>query len=196
MAFDFGKFLKSEIDKKEKLAKKYMATVVPKALPMLQKEVESYAHSVIANYYANSPKRRYRPTGQLYKIANVKGEVDVIGDIVAFDIVLTIDPSKMGKHKSNSKYHQSGDKWIPTSNLTYAEKNNGSKPKQFGTPENSWIMGQFLEGIHPWASVDDEIPSVQFDKLVTNGSEILAKPLTKYVFNKLEKELIKYLNSV
>ena len=58
-----------------------------------------------------------------------------------------------GLHRSSSRYHQSGNKWISrkSSNFNFNGSNNG-------IPEAEWITEKFLAGIHPWSGEDDESP--------------------------------------
>lgn len=138
MANDLSKIIDKMVKDSEKIARKALGT----AVKQIQKDLENKAKSCIDMYYSNYKPKRYHRTKQLYKALKSFAEIDETGA----DVGIEFDYSAMKQHKSNSKYHQSGDAW--------KVRPLGVTKGQFGTPENDWIMEKFLIGEHPWAQLD------------------------------------------
>ena len=132
-----------------------------------QKEIRTKADKFIKEYYAYQPKvyTNAKRKKALYKLVEDFYEVSEKSNGIEIEFGVTYNPGNIkGIHKSNSKYHQSGEKWvsvrsprgmstdIPTLNDVIGAGSDN------GIPEPEWITEQFLAGIHPWSKTDDQSP--------------------------------------
>lgn len=118
--------------------------VCRKALESSSKELqasikENVFKKVTASYYQEYKPSRYKRTESLYGIWGIYPEID--GMDIGFDF--DADDKRMKQHKSKSKYHKRGKKWISRTKKEFTWKSNN------GRPSNEWILENFFEGIHP-----------------------------------------------
>lgn len=193
MAFDFGKVLNAAADKALAEAERIMLSSLDDVAKKVEQDMKAKAESVVAEYYANSPKKKYSPKGYLKRSIHVESIITNSGKQWSGSFIVVFEPYYLPKHKSNSKFHQSGSKWIPTSDMSYSEKMAGGKPKQFGAPENSWIMEQFLEGIHPWSNVQSVSATERMEDYVQKEGIEKAQRILQ---DEIEKRFAKYLKTI
>lgn len=115
----------------------------------VQKDVLKKAKENLDYYYANYTPSIYRRTDRLKRAIlpyyadrsnskNIRIEVGVQYQSAALT----------GAYKSNSWYHQSGNRWIDRMDGSF----NFNSPNN-GVPEPDWILNNFLEGVHPRTDV-------------------------------------------
>ena len=101
-------------------------------------------------YYNNYSPKIYKRTFYLKNAITPVFEDKSTKDSISIDVGVKYDSSKLkGHYKSNSRFHQSGDVWKEVTDHSHVTSDNG-------IPEPEWIMGNFLEGVHPWAQTDGE----------------------------------------
>lgn len=116
-----------------------------------QKDILKEAHSCLDEYYKYKPKM-YKRTYQLQNAIIPVFEEYSTGDMISIEVGVDYDSAPLvGKYKSNSWYHQSGDKWIgkSSSGFDFDSQNNG-------IPDAEWILDNFLQGIHKWGDGPNE----------------------------------------
>ena len=128
------------------------------------------AKNCLAQYYSNYKPKRYKRTKQLKKAIRHKMPKETNkGDVYTISFSIIYDANKLkGLYRSNSWYHQSGDKWIPVM-ATWApdhivkgmshDMRQGIRDdwgQNNGIPEPEWILNNYLQGIHPWGKTDKE----------------------------------------
>lgn len=123
---------------------------VKNAAKKTQKDIIKEADNYLQRYYSNYKPKRYQRTHQLKNAIKPVIEDHSTGTSISIEVGVEYDSSALkGAYKSNSRWHQSGDVWKPVVSYTDFSSDNG-------IPEPEWIMGNFLEGVHPWAQTDGE----------------------------------------
>ena len=114
-----------------------------------QKDIIKEANRSLIHYYESYRPKKYKRTYNLHKAIQPIFEDRSTNDNISITIGVAYDAKPLiGLYSSNSWYHQSGDAWTPV----WERKRNQDN----GIPEPEWILGNFLEGIHPWAQTDTE----------------------------------------
>ena len=123
---------------------------VKNAAKKTQKDILKEADNYLQRYYSNYTPKRYKRTRQLQNAIKPVIEDHSTGASTSIEVGVEYDSSALkGVYRSNSRWHQSGGAWKPVVDYTDFSSDNG-------IPEPEWIMGNFLEGIHPWAQTDGE----------------------------------------
>ena len=147
------------------------AEAVKNAAKAAQQDIVKEANRTMVKYYENYKPKRYKRTYNLHKAITPIFEDHSTAQKISFEIGVEYDSSKLkGYHKSNSWYHQNGDVWNPVTERTLSQDN--------GIPEPEWILGNFLEGIHPWAQQDSESPNTLMENFFDNE---LPNRVNKYI---------------
>jgi hypothetical protein len=169
----------------------------------LKQKVEEEKTSCLKRYYAYKPKIYKRIGGMaLGKAISVSATKDeVIKQKSYFMIRLRYDSTKIEgmhtdkkNHGSRSRFHQTGDEWISRFDSP-GRFNFGSDAH--GIPEASWILENYMKGIHPgapWANdtVDSENTEEHmtefFDKTLPGMvNDIAVKAMQNAVLNYINK---------
>ena len=97
-------------------------------------------YKIVDEYYDEYDPTRYRRMDSLYDAWAMK--TSIVGDRLHF--YPDLDSDRLPQHYSRSKFHNSGDTWISRydDGFDFDSDENGQ-------PENSWILKNFFEGIHP-----------------------------------------------
>lgn len=105
------------------------------------------AKTCLETYYKKKPKI-YKRTKQLKSaIKTGKPKLKEVGDKCRISFSILYDASYLvGKYKSKSDFHQSGDKWISRFDEPKKFNFNGDNN---GIPDANWILDNYLKGIHP-----------------------------------------------
>ena len=111
---------------------------VKKASKESTKDIELQAKKSVMRYYNTYAPTSYRRTYKLYN--SYKKYNKISGNTIKAGVIFDADLMK-GRHHSNSRHHQRGSEW-----KDWEHRNNG---RDNGMPEDEYIMGAFLEGIHP-----------------------------------------------
>lgn len=123
---------------------------VKNAAKKTQKDILKEADNYLQRYYSNYTPKRYKRTRQLQNAIKPVIEDHSTGASTSIEVGVEYDSSALkGAYRSNSRWHQSGGAWKSVVDYTDFSSDNG-------IPEPEWIMGNFLEGIHPWAQTDGE----------------------------------------
>lgn len=123
---------------------------VKNAAKKTQKDILKEADNYLQRYYSNYTPKRYKRTHQLQNAIKPVIEDHSTGASTSIEVGVEYDSSALkGAYRSNSRWHQSGGAWKSVVDYTDFSSDNG-------IPEPEWIMGNFLEGIHPWAQTDGE----------------------------------------
>ena len=145
-------------------------------------------YKVSEAYYTDYSPTKYKRIESLYDAWKITPFLQ--GDRVIFN--LNLDSDRLPQHRSTSKYHKNENEagWISRydDNFDFESDDNG-------VPQNSWILQNFFEGIHPRyitrkGIVYDE--SVQYSGVLDN----MQKYINKYrQSGKMQRILIKHLKS-
>lgn len=123
---------------------------VQNAAKKTQKDILKEADDYLQRYYNNYRPKRYKRTKQLKNAITPVFENRSTGDNISIEFGVEYDSSKLvGLYKSKSRFHQSGEDWKPVLDHSVFSSDNG-------IPEPGWILGNFLEGVHPLAQKDSE----------------------------------------
>lgn len=143
-------------------------------------------YKVSEAYYMDYTPRRYKRIESLYDAWKITPYLS--GDRISFN--LNLDSSRLPQHYSGSKYHQSGSEWISRYDDAFDFDSDDN-----GRPENSWILTNFFEGIHPIYKFKDGNVidnSIQGSTVLDN----MQKYITAYrKSGKMQRILIKHLKS-
>lgn len=175
---DFGKLLK---------------TAAKEAATKAQKEIRKKADMFIKDYYKYEPVLYRDRKYLLYKLVENYYREDESADGIEIEFGIVYNPSKISKeHKSNSRYHKTGTKWIPRSSKSFKFDSQDN-----GIPDAEWITNQFLEGYHPSGRIGEDIgnedPYGSPDKRMQEffDSE-LGNMIDQYISSSLLNSLKKY----
>ena len=123
---------------------------VKNAANKAQTDILQEAKSYLQKYYSNYIPKYYKRTYHLQNAITPVFEDRSTSKTISIEVGVEYDSSKLkGHYKSNSRFHQSGDVWKIVTDHSHVTGDNG-------IPEPEWIMGNFLEGIHPWGQTDTE----------------------------------------
>ena len=134
------------------LSKKAAKSAAKKA----QTDIEQKADKFIDEYYEFEPKL-YKKKRQmaLYKLVEEYYKEKESGKGITIEFGVLYNPVNIkGLHRSMSRFHQSGRKWIPRASFTSNNLNSSAN----GIPEPEWITEKFLAGEHPWTDTDAQSP--------------------------------------
>lgn len=137
-------------------------------------------------YYEEYTPSRYHRMKSLYEAWKIRAFLS--DDRIGFN--LNLDSDRLPQHKSRSKFHQSGSEWISRYSSDFNEDSDDN-----GMPENSWILTNFFEGIHPrYTFKDGLIMDESYE-----GTGVL-RNMSKYIkeykaSGKMQKILIKHLKN-
>lgn len=130
--------------------KKVAVQVVKNAAKKTQNDILKEADNYLQRYYNNYKPKRYKRTYQLHKLIVPVFNDKTKGDMISIEVGVEYNSYMLkGLYESNSRFHQSGDVWKRVTDYSHVTSDNG-------IPQPEWIMGNFLEGVHPWAQDDSE----------------------------------------
>lgn len=166
MSKNIDKIFKQIQKESEQLALGAMSQVKRDLVAKVKEEVKS----CLRQYYSYKPKIYKRIGGGKMALGNAVS-VKATNDATmikhnAFAIILTYDSSKIeGMHKSKSRFHKKGNKWISRFDDPGSFKFDSDAN---GIPEAGWILENYMKGIHPGAPwADDVVDSENTDEHMT-----------------------------
>ena len=178
MSQNLDKLFKQIQKNSEKLAMDAMMSAANEAFVLAKKE----ANNCLDNYFKKTPKIYKRLTPSPLKNATLwlKPTLRTKGDSCQIVFALRYDSTKIkGVYKSNSWWHQSGDTWVSRfdnpGDFKFDKQDNG-------IPDSGWILGNYLEGVHPGWYVNSD------KQCVDHGWKDAKKP-KETMKNFFEKEL-------
>lgn len=177
-------FKKIESNSKQ-MAIQAMKDVADKAYAMSKKK----AAECLKNYYNNHKPKRYKRTNQLKNaIKGMSPYETTKGSIHSIKFGIVYDSKHLdGLYRSNSWYHQSGTEWVGRDDpyFDFDSRNNG-------IIESSFILGNYLEGIHPWAKIDQE----STDEAMTRFfKEELPGTIGDMIYDEMQNAVLNFLKS-
>lgn len=113
-------------------------------------------------YYQDYEPSKYSRIGSLYDAWKITPFFK--GQNIVFN--LNLDSDRLPQHYSRSKYHQSGSTWVSRSDDAFDFDSDDN-----GVPENSWILQNFFQGIHPRFIYDRKIGAVMDESI--QGTTVL-----------------------
>lgn len=126
----------------------------------LQKDILDEADDYLTKYYMNYTPKIYNRTGRLKRAILPYWADRSNKNGISIEVGVQYKSSALqGAYKSNSKYHTSGDKWIPR---TQDDFNFDSGDN--GIPEPDWILDNFLKGEHGGYHKDNESTNSLMEK--------------------------------
>lgn len=150
-----------------------------------QKDIRKKADKFIKEYYAYQPKVYKNRKHALYKLVEDYFMASETANGVEIEFGITYNPGNIsGIHKSNSKYHQGGGKWISRDSPDFKWDSGDN-----GVPEPEWITDQFLDGIHPWSGEDAQSPDQKMQSFFDKELDAL---VSKYISTSLMSALKSY----
>ncbi len=129
--------------------------VIESSAKKAQTDIMLKAYELLKKYYKNfgTPKQ-YKRTYQLRKsiVPIMEGRTKKGSEDVSIRIGVEYDSAQLeGLYHSNSKFHQSGDKWVSRYDSDFSWDTGDN-----GIPEPDWILNNFLKGEHVWGSEPDQ----------------------------------------
>lgn len=119
---------------------------IKSAAKKVQDDVVKEAYSYLQEYYNNYPNpKRYKRTNRLRRAITPYWADRTGKNGISIEVGVQYSSSGLkGAYRSNSWYHQSGDKWVSRldGSFNFNSMNNG-------IPEPEWILDNFLKGEHP-----------------------------------------------
>ena len=107
----------------------------------LQMDIKNnICYRIVDEYYEEYEPSKYARTESLYRAWGMRASI--VGDRLHF--YPDLDSEKLPQHYSGSKLHKYGDAWISRDEEDFDPYGDDN-----GRPENSWILKNFFEGIHP-----------------------------------------------
>lgn len=117
-----------------------------------QKDIMDEAKKYLNKYYKNYKPKMYKRTYRLKRAIIPYWSDRSNGKKILISIGVQYNAAALkGAYRSNSPYHQYGDEWISVS-----KSNKRAFSADYGIPEPTWILDNYLAGIHPWAKTDSE----------------------------------------
>ena len=116
----------------------------------VQTDMYNKANKTLEEYYADYSPKRYKRTYSLRRSIKPYTKTISSGEFLELEVGIEYDSRRLDDmYESNSYYHQAGETWISRydNSFDYDAIDNG-------VPESSWILDNFLEGIHPRTKVD------------------------------------------
>lgn len=152
MSQNLNKLFKQIQKNSEELAVGAMQAAAGKAFELAKTKTKS----CLQNYLKKKPRiyKRIEPSPLFKTILYSQPKLKEKGDKCVISFAVRYDSSKIkGVYRSNSWYHQGGDKWISrydnSGRFDFDSQNNG-------IPESGWILNNYLQGIHPgWINGED-----------------------------------------
>lgn len=148
-----------------------------------QEDIRKKADQFIGEYYQYKPVWYNRRKKALYKLVqNYYKEVESQDGLV-IEFGVKYDPTQIeGIHRSYSKLHQTGSKWISRDDEGFKWESHNN-----GIPEAEWIAEQFIEGIHPWAQTDSRSPDDKMQKFFnTKLNDLVMTYMNKALLNAVQ----------
>ena len=149
------------------------------------------AKECLRNYYNNYKPgpHGYRRTYQLKKAIRLIKPVEKSKNgtyIIGFAI--KYDSSRLdGLYRSNSWYHQEGSEWISRNDSRF-----NPKSQQHGVVESSFILDNYLHGIHPWAQTDPVSTHETMTKLIESD---LPSIVGGMIYKEMQNAVLNFLTS-
>lgn len=149
-----------------------------------QKDIQKKADKFIDEYYKFKPAWYHNRKKALYKLVQEYYNEIPTKNGIKIEFGVQYDPSKIeGIHKSYSKLHKTGDKWISREDEKFKWDSSAN-----GIPEPEWITEQFLSGIHPWAKQDNPSPDKKMQNFFnTELEDLVMTYMNKHLLNSVKK---------
>lgn len=139
-----------------------------------QSDIIKEANTYLEQYYANYTPKKYKRTHYLKNAILPISKIDSNNRMIKITIGVRYSPSKLaGHYTSNSKYHQSGAKWV-----SHLDKEFKFDSSNNGIPEPDWILNNFLHGQHGGYQQDFNSTYTLMDDFLANT---LPDRIQKYV---------------
>jgi hypothetical protein len=149
------------------------------------------AKECLKDYYNNYKPgpHGYRRTYQLHKsirlikpVEKSKNGMYIIGFAVKYD------SSRLdGLYRSNSWYHQGGGDWISRKDSRF-----NSSSQNNGIVESSFILENYLHGIHPWAQTD---PVSTHETMTQFFQSDLPSVVGSMIYKEMQNAVLNFLTS-
>lgn len=118
---------------------------IKNASKQVQKDVCEQAEKNLKAYYASYNPKIYKRTNRLRRAILPYYADKSNSKNICIEVGVQYNSGALvGAYKSNSWYHQSGDKWISRNDESFNFNSSGN-----GIPQPEWILNNFWEGIHP-----------------------------------------------
>ena len=160
----------------------------------VQDDMYDKANKTLEAYYADYTPRIYKRTYSLKRSIKPYTQAQSRGGLITLEVGIEYDYSRLsGMYESNSYYHQQGMIWyIRNSSGFYARDTIN------GTPRPSWILNNFLKGLHPITLVNeglDENNTIkrEYDYKPYQGATKPLKLMEDFVNKELDSKIITYV---
>ena len=175
----------------EKIAKRAVRSAARRGQQDIIKEAKKY----LKEYYRYKPKMYKRTRSLKHAIVPIFEDKST-NDRILIEFGIKYDASMLeGRYKSNSRYHQSGDKWIsrndPSFNWSKDEK--GVPIGNNGLPEPEWILDNFLRGEHGGAQRDFNATYTLMPRFMDNE---LPERIEGYIKDSLFESVVNQLSKL
>lgn len=192
---DLNKLFKQIQKDSEQMAMDAMTSAANKAYELSKEK----AKSCLVNYLKKKPKiyKRITPTPLLKAHVLASPKLVEKGGKCRIRFGIVYDSTKLkGIYKSNSWWHQSGDKWV--SRYDNPDKFNFNSQSN-GVPDSGWILDNYLKGIHPgWVNgvdrgwVDELKPEEEMEKFFM---EELKQKAGELIYESMQEAIIGFLKT-
>ena len=150
-----------------------------------QKDIIKEAKKYLQYYYKRKP-RMYKRTRNLKRAITPVFEDNTTSSVISITIGVEYDPEPLkGVYFSNSKFHQSGGKWVSRTESGF-DWNSGDN----GIPEPDYILDNFLMGKHGEAWEDSDYTANLMPSFLDGE---LQDKLSDYVKNSLFDAIVSRL---
>lgn len=180
--------LEAIFKKIEKNSKQIAIESMRSAAAKAHKLAERQARECLQKYYSSYAPKRYKRTNTLIKaIKTVKPIEKTSGSshLLKFGIIYDSNLIK-GMYESNSWYHKSGDTWISRTSEDFDENSQGN-----GVVQSSFVLENYLNGIHPWAQNDswstNEVMTQLFEEKMPGYIDSL-------IYQEMQKAVMSFFN--
>lgn len=119
----------------------------------VQTDMYNKANKTLEEYYADYSPKRYKRTYSLKRSIKPYTKTISSGELLELEVGIEYDSRRLdGMYESNSYYHQEGEVWYTRSESTFYTRDTAN-----GTPRSSWILNNFLQGLHPITDIGQDI---------------------------------------
>lgn len=120
------------------------------AAHQIQGAIMKEAYDYLARYYANYSPSMYDRQYKLRRSIMPYWKDSSGSNSISITVGVKYSSGALaGAYRSNSRFHQTGDTWRVVEDYSDVSSD-------YGRPEGSWILNNFLLGIHPPAAQDAE----------------------------------------
>ena len=168
------------------LSKNYKSVLreaVEKATTTAVKDIYAFSTSCIDQYYANYPPSSYDRSDSLWRTIIPYSEVVDRGDSIVSIVGVEYNPSVL----DDAPYYSGSEKYG-------AQRDENGMIVQYGRPDSSWVLENYLLGIHPATNGSRDPATVEYIPTQDpRSTDELTKRYLRMYQHKLNDNVYSYL---